>query len=79
MEEKFINDFIGKFKEALNAENKEINLNDKFRDYDEWDSLRYLSVISMLDSEFDVIIEPKEFQKIETIKELINEVYKKLK
>ncbi|MBP8959639.1 MAG: acyl carrier protein [Bacteroidales bacterium] len=77
MEKIVVNDFIAKFKDALNADNKEIFLDDKFRDYDEWDSMRYLSVISMLDSEYDVIIEPKEFQKIETVRELIKEVEKR--
>jgi len=71
--------FIEKFREALDADGKEINLEDKFRDYDEWDSLRYLSVIAMIDSEFDVIIETSDFRKIETVGGLIDEVEKRMK
>ena len=71
--------FIEKFKEALDNEDKEISLDDKFRDYDEWDSLRYLSVIAMIDSEYDVIIETSEFKKIETVGGLIEEVEKRIK
>jgi acyl carrier protein len=71
--------FIEKFQEALEANGKVIKMEDKFRDYDEWDSLRYLSVISMIDSEFDVIIESSEFRKIETIRGLIDEVEKRIK
>ena len=71
--------FIEKFKEALDNEDKEISLDDKFRDYDEWDSLRYLSVIAMIDSEFDIIIETAEFKKIETVGGLIEEVEKRIK
>lgn len=71
--------FIEKFKEALDADSKDIRLEDRFRDYDEWDSLRYLSVIAMIDSEFDVIIETSEFKKIETVGGLIEEVEKRIK
>ncbi len=70
--------FIEKFKEALDADGKDIRLEDRFRDYDEWDSLRYLSVIAMIDSEFDVIIETSEFKKIETVGALIEEIEKRL-
>jgi acyl carrier protein len=71
--------FIEKFREALDSDGKEINLEDRFRDYDEWDSLRYLSVIAMIDSEFDVIIDTPEFRKIETVGGLIEEVEKRMK
>ena len=71
--------FIEKFREALDSDSKEIRLEDKFRDYDEWDSLRYLSVIAMIDSEFDVIIETTDFRKIETVGALIEEVEKRMK
>jgi acyl carrier protein len=71
--------FIEKFQEALEANGKVINLEDKFRDYAEWDSIHYLSVIAMIDSEFDVIIETADFRKIETIGDLIKEVENRLK
>jgi acyl carrier protein len=71
--------FIEKFREALDADGKVINLEDKFREYDEWDSLRFLSVLAMIDSEFDVIIETPEFRKIETVGGLIEEIEKRLK
>ncbi len=70
--------FIEKFREALDADGKVINLEDKFRDYDEWDSLRFLSVLAMIDSEFDVIIETPEFRKIETVGGLIEEIENRL-
>ena len=68
-------EFIDHFREALDAsEGKEIRLEDRFRDYEEWDSLRYLSVIAMIDSEYDVIIDTSEFRKIETVGGLIEEI-----
>ena len=66
--------FIEKLREALDSVDKEIKMEDKFRDYDEWDSLRYLSVIAMIDSEFDVIIESVDFRKIVTVGELIEAI-----
>ena len=45
MEEKFIE----LIKDVLEIEDREINMNDNFREYEEWSSLAYLSVIEMLD------------------------------
>jgi len=69
--------FIELFKEVLENEDKEVNMDDQFRDYDEWDSLTYLSVIAMLDDEFDVIIETEDFKKIRTVGDLLAEVEKR--
>ncbi|MCH8567406.1 MAG: acyl carrier protein [Balneolales bacterium] len=69
--------FLEIFKEALEAEDKEINMSDEFRDYDEWDSLAQLSLIAALDEEFEVEIEDEEFQTLKTIEELFNAVSSK--
>lgn len=66
--------FLDLFKEVLEIEDKEISLNDEFRQYDEWDSLAYLSVIAMLDDEFEIVIETEDFKKIRTVGELLKEV-----
>jgi len=72
--------FIDHFREALDAaEGKEIKMEDRFRDYEEWDSLRYLSVIAMIDSEYDVIIDTTDFRKIETVGGLMEEIRKRIK
>lgn len=70
MEEKFIE----LLKDVLEIEDHEVKPTDRFRDYDEWDSLARLSVIAMLDEEFDVIIEDAEFKKLVTVEDLINAV-----
>lgn len=69
--------FIELFKEVLEVDDKEINLTDEFRDYDEWDSLTYLSLIAMLDDEYEIIIETEEFKSIRTVQDLIAEVEKR--
>ena len=66
--------FLDLFKEVLEIEDKEISLSDEFREYDEWDSLAYLSVIAMLDDEFEIVIETEDFKKIRTVGDLLKEV-----
>jgi acyl carrier protein len=69
--------FIELFKTTLEIEEKEINLNTKFRDLENWDSLSFLSILAMIDEEYDVIIEGNDFRKLVTIEDLINEIKKK--
>lgn len=64
--------FIELFKEALEIEEREVNMDDEFRNYDEWDSLAYLSVIAMYDEEYDKQIEQAEFDKLRTVEDLFN-------
>jgi acyl carrier protein len=59
------------FKEALEIEDRDLALNDNFRDFPEWDSLGQLSVIAALDENFGVVIEGSEFEKINTLGELL--------
>jgi acyl carrier protein len=66
--------FLATFKEALQIEGREIEIEDVFRNYLEWDSLGKLSLIAALDEEFDVQIEDKEFEKVITVGELLSEV-----
>lgn len=63
--------FIKLFGEALERED-EIKKEDNFRDYEEWDSITYLTVIAMLDEEYGVQIEEAEFQKLRTVEDLYN-------
>ena len=59
-------DFIKLFAEALERED-EIKMEDEFRDYDEWSSIAYLSVIAMMDEEYGVQIEESDFKKLRTV------------
>ncbi len=71
------NKFIELFKETLEIENTEIDLNTKFRDLKNWDSISFLSVLAMIDEEFDVIIEGNDFKKLVTVEDIINEIKRK--
>lgn len=74
MEEKFIE----ALKEALEIEDHDVELKDDFRQYPEWDSLNRLSLIAMLDEEFDIQIEDKVFNELKTVGELLQAVKEKL-
>lgn len=63
--------FIEKFAEAIERED-EIKMEDNFRDYDEWSSIAYLSVIAMMDEEYDTQIEQADFKKLRTVRDLYN-------
>ncbi len=62
--------------EALEREN-EINMEDEFRNYDEWSSIAYLSIIAMMDEEYDTQIEEAEFKQIRTVQDLYDACTKK--
>ncbi len=61
-------------KEALEIEDREIKLTDNFRQFKEWDSLGQLTVIAMLDERFQVAIETKQLNKLNTVGDLLNEI-----
>lgn len=62
--------------EALEREN-EIKMEDEFRTYDEWSSIAYLSIIAMMDEEYDTQIEEAEFKQLRTVQDLYNACTKK--
>lgn len=66
--------FLMKFKEVLEISDRELLLDDNFRDYEEWNSLVFLSLIAMIDEEFDVIIEGRDFKLLKTNAEIINAI-----
>ena len=70
------NRFIELFKETLEIEEDKVNLETVFRELDEWDSLAFLSVIAMIDEEYDIVIEGNDFKKLITISDLIEEIKK---
>lgn len=71
------NRFIELLKEALENDELEIKMSDNFRDYDEWDSLTLLTVIAMIDEEYDIVIEGDRFDKLLTVEDLFEEIKKK--
>lgn len=73
MEEKFLE----MFKETLDIEDMEISMSDHFRTFEEWDSIANLSLVAMIDVEYEVIIENSVFKEIETLQELWDKIQEK--
>ena len=73
MKDKLINSLA----EALEMESEKINPTDNFRDYENYSSLTELSVLAMLDSDFGIDIEMKEFNNFKTVDDLITLVSSK--
>ncbi len=71
--------FLELFRDTLELDGIQIDLNTKFRDLENWDSLSFLSILAMIDEEYDVIIEGNDFKNLITINDLINEIKKRQK
>ena len=67
--------FIKLLGEAIERED-EIKMDDCFRDYDEWNSLAYLSIIAFIDENYNVQIEEDEFNKLKTVQDIFDAVTK---
>ena len=62
-----MNEFIEKFAEAVDMDAASLTPETEFRTLDEWDSLSYLSVIAMMDEEYECQIETAEFKQLKTL------------
>ena len=62
--------FIELFQETLEIEDQEVKDEDIFRDYEEWDSLAVLSILAMINEEYDLIIPRRDFDNMITIKDI---------
>lgn len=67
-----MNELIEKLSEILEVE--ELDVNKKFSDYEEWDSLAGLSVLALLDSDYNTTMSGKEIAAFESIEAFCKEV-----
>ena len=74
--QEFIGNFVAQFDDTDEAL---ITPDTKFKQLDEWSSLTALSIIAMVDDEYDVILKGNDIINSETIQELFDIVcnYKK--
>lgn len=70
-------EFLELFKETLDIEDRDVKMSDRFRDFEEWDSIANLSLIAMIDAEYEVIIENSVFKNMETLQELWDKIQEK--
>lgn len=70
-----LNDFIEKFAEQFDeTDASEFKADTEFKALDEWSSLSALSIIAMVDEEYDVTIKGDDVKNAETIEDLFNVV-----
>lgn len=62
-----VQDFIEKFAEAIDVEASNLTPETEFRNLEEWDSVAYISVIAMMDEEYDIQIEMSIFKTLKTL------------
>ena len=74
-----LNEFVEKFAEQFDdTDPSEIKADTRFRDIDEWSSLVGLSVIAMVDEEFDVLLKGEDMRRANTPAELFEIVKSKM-
>ncbi len=47
-----------------------MKLQDEFRNYDEWDSLAFLSIIAALDEHYGIVIDTSVFRELITLEDI---------
>jgi acyl carrier protein len=57
--------------EALEMESGQIQLQDTFRDYQNYSSLTELSILAMLDSDFGIELEMKDYNLLKTVDDML--------
>ena len=62
-----IQTFIEKFAEAVDVDASVLTAETEFRNLDEWDSVAYISVLAMMDEEYDIQIEMAQFKQLKTL------------
>jgi acyl carrier protein len=67
----FIENFANQFDDT---DAREIKAETNFRDLDEWSSLIALSVIAMVDEEYDVTLKGDDIKSATTVEDLFNTV-----
>lgn len=69
-------EFIAIMEEILEKDEGTVQLDDIFRDYEEWDSLAYISLLAAIDVSYDLTIPIEEFRELKKVKEIINYIKK---
>lgn len=70
-------EFIEKFAEQFDdTDASEFTADAKFKEFDEWSSLIALSVIAMVDEEYNITMNSDAIRESETIKDLFDHINK---
>ena len=76
---KTLEEFVALFAEQFDeTDASEIHANTEFRELDEWSSLIGLSIVAMVDEEFDITIKGDDIRNSTTVEDLYKIVVSKL-
>lgn len=74
-----LNDFVANFAAQFDETDESVFTPDlEFRTLDEWSSLTGLSIIAMVDEEYDVTLKGDDIKSSHTIKDIFDKVQSKL-
>ena len=74
-----IKEFVEKFAEQFDETDASVFTPEtKFREIDEWSSLLALSIIAMVDDEYDVTLKGDDIRSSETVEDIFNKVASKV-
>lgn len=66
-----VSEFLEELKDRLELEDVELNEDTNLKDLEEYDSLSVLSIIAMIDENFEKKLSAQDFQSITTVKSLM--------
>ncbi|MDO4220565.1 MAG: acyl carrier protein [Akkermansia sp.] len=66
--------FLEKMKDILEIEDRDLTLDDEFREFDEWDSLAYLSIVTMISVDYGITVSAAEFRGFNTIGDIVKAI-----
>lgn len=67
-------EFLDNIKDILGIDDREISMDDEFRSFDEWTSLAFMSLIAMLEDEYEIKVDVERFKLLETVGDVWAEV-----
>lgn len=70
-----MNEFIEKFKDALDIVG-EFDINVELEEFEEWDSMGYISIMSMIDEEYGKEVDANQLKVCKTLTDLYELVSK---
>jgi len=74
-----LNDFIAKFADLFeDIDSQEITAETYFHELDEWSSIMAVSIIAMINDEFNIVIDGRTLRQADTVEDLYNCVKKTL-
>lgn len=62
--------FLAGIADALELDNEDMTINDDFRSYEEWDSLTFLALLTLMNEEYGIKLSIDTFNGIRSWKDL---------